>query len=470
MATTPPPRTSVCTPSAPRFGARFDPSPTRNSTQTRYDLRAHQTPPLPSSPSSANSTLELSLRKRSKSCKTNFTRASALTFSPPPSAHSSPKKRLTKITRTGSPEFESEVRDIHSNFVNPPSFSMSSDDSDFNSGPDSTMAKKAVLPTPAKTPKSKRYVPSGGLGATSRVLFSSHLDSVDELMPAPKKAKRSKKYAIYSMIGEDEEEDEDIEIFTDSKDRVPELDTSEDNPFYVAPDRKERQAKEAIEAVNKTKNKTYESARINYAVEKDIGMFYTFRGNKVFRRFNDEGSESDGNGSMDELNILNDGDIRRGVPREISRKSVQPRLLFPNEAQRRERAQADSSMANGDEMDEFAATPRQTRKHISDPSKDIHDDRHPSHDSADEFYTPASLPHVQTHEERIRHEEASSIARVHSPFDEFKRTKSAASSSSQNSSPEKTKGSRGSFVKGKKRAGSMSGVGGAAKKARKTGL
>ena len=55
-------------------------------------------------------------------------------------------------------------------------------------------------------------------------------------MPLPKK-KRAKKHQGFSLdsftdAGDAGEGDASISIFTDSKDRVPELDASEDNPFY----------------------------------------------------------------------------------------------------------------------------------------------------------------------------------------------------------------------------------------------
>jgi len=51
-------------------------------------------------------------------------------------------------------------------------------------------------------------------------------------MPAPKKHK--KKYAGFGLASFGEDDEEHIEIFTDSKDRVPEVDLSSDNPFYGA--------------------------------------------------------------------------------------------------------------------------------------------------------------------------------------------------------------------------------------------
>ena len=87
-----------------------------------------------------------------------------------------------------------------------------------------------MLPTPAKTPSRKH--PSAqneaNIAAIARNLF--HAD--DDVMPDAKK-KRAKKYSgltLDSFTAVDDEES--ISIFTDSHDRVPEVDGTTDNPFY----------------------------------------------------------------------------------------------------------------------------------------------------------------------------------------------------------------------------------------------
>lgn len=59
-------------------------------------------------------------------------------------------------------------------------------------------------------------------------------------MPVSRK-RRTKKHIGFSLDGTTEDDDKsvegNIEIFTDSKDKVPELDESEGNPFYVKPGR-----------------------------------------------------------------------------------------------------------------------------------------------------------------------------------------------------------------------------------------
>lgn len=85
-----------------------------------------------------------------------------------------------------------------------------------------------VLPTPDKTPRKTTNKSSAGLSFIARTLFPVRPENIDEVMPSPRK---KKSYAEFTLDGASAEE-EPIAIFTDSHERVPEVDTSEDNPFY----------------------------------------------------------------------------------------------------------------------------------------------------------------------------------------------------------------------------------------------
>ena len=92
-----------------------------------------------------------------------------------------------------------------------------------------------MLPTPAKTPRKKPPQPAA-VQAAARVLFPSRPDTDEEPMPNPRK-RRTKRHVGFSLYSSTEDDGEagsgnQIEIYTDSKDKVPELDPSEDNPFY----------------------------------------------------------------------------------------------------------------------------------------------------------------------------------------------------------------------------------------------
>lgn len=88
-----------------------------------------------------------------------------------------------------------------------------------------------MLPTPAKTPrKQPDGVTEANVRSVARNLFAGETD----IMPTPKKRK-SKKYTGLTLESfRAENVEAPIEIFTDSRDRIPEKDTTTDNPFYAA--------------------------------------------------------------------------------------------------------------------------------------------------------------------------------------------------------------------------------------------
>ena len=88
-----------------------------------------------------------------------------------------------------------------------------------------------MLPTPAKTPRKKQIQNKNSM---SRVLFPVRPDTVEEAMPTPRKNKRNKRNVGFSLDS-DAESEGGIHIFTDSQDKVPELDLNEDNPFIDRP-------------------------------------------------------------------------------------------------------------------------------------------------------------------------------------------------------------------------------------------
>lgn len=138
----------------------------------------------------------------------------------------------------------------------------------------------SMIPTPVKTPRKKSAQPVA-VQAAARVLFPSRPDTVEDAMPNPRK-KRNKRYvgfSLYSSMEDDSDmaSENQIEIYTDSKDKVPELDPSEDNPFYEKhvqtvgfPEpqnkkgSKKRKAEHSIDA----------SAEIEEAFNREEGMVY----------------------------------------------------------------------------------------------------------------------------------------------------------------------------------------------------
>lgn len=81
-------------------------------------------------------------------------------------------------------------------------------------------APNGMLPTPAKTPqKPPMNMEPGGAAMAMRNIF-------DDPMPS----KKGRKKGLFGF--EAEETAADISIYTDSQDRIPEIDNSADNPFY----------------------------------------------------------------------------------------------------------------------------------------------------------------------------------------------------------------------------------------------
>ncbi|KAK3945567.1 hypothetical protein QBC46DRAFT_277274 [Diplogelasinospora grovesii] len=202
-----------------------------------------------------------------------------------------------------------------------------------------------MLITPAKTPQKPPTEQSKAkVKAIARNLFHSE----DEIMPSPKKA-RTKKYTLDSFCADDEV-DEPIPIFTDSHERIPEVDNSTDNPFYVnntAPPpspTKRRSTRQTVTIPGEGK------VSVEEAIRREDGMLIVFRGKKQFRKFteNDEASASIRE-ALDETDGGLDSVVESRLRRPLTRSAVKPRLLFPA-------AKAEPDPKPIDEEDEEAET------------------------------------------------------------------------------------------------------------------
>jgi len=131
-------------------------------------------------------------------------------------------------------------------------------------------AASGMLPTPAKTPGRKHASAENeaNIAAIARNLF--HADH--EAMPDPKK-KRAKKYSGLTLDSFTALDDEaPISIFTDSHDRIPEVDDNADNPFYgaaAAPEPVKRRSKRSKVTIPGEGRTTVEEA-----TRRDDGMVY----------------------------------------------------------------------------------------------------------------------------------------------------------------------------------------------------
>lgn len=191
----------------------------------------------------------------------------------------------------------------------------------------------SMLPTPAKTPRKKDLRKVAELQSAARILFPERLEKVEDAMPN-KKDRRRRKLVGFSLdsSGEDDDSASRVRIFTDSKDKIPELDTSEDNPFIDRPQicRPPESRKNSGSRGRKPSVST--NPQIENAFNREEGMVYVFRGKKIFRRFTPDPDHP--NLSSEETEI--EGPASPPL-RASTRASVKPRLLFPTEKQLRER-------------------------------------------------------------------------------------------------------------------------------------
>ncbi|KAK3316357.1 hypothetical protein B0H66DRAFT_534611 [Apodospora peruviana] len=177
-----------------------------------------------------------------------------------------------------------------------------------------------MLITPAKTPqKPPTEQAKAKIHSVARNLFHPEI----EVMPSPKKT-RVQKYVFDSFSAEDEIE-EPIQIYTDSHERVPEIDRSAENPFYVDP------AAPPQPALRRSKRQTVAipgegNVSVEEAVGRTDGMVTVFRGKTTFRKFAQSGEVARGNGE-----VLDgaDGGLESVVESRFTRATVKPRLLFP---------------------------------------------------------------------------------------------------------------------------------------------
>ncbi|KAJ9352721.1 hypothetical protein C8Q69DRAFT_19913 [Paecilomyces variotii] len=324
MATTPPPPSpsKLRVPPAPRHGPKYDswePYGTRHSARIasqRASRDTHTTPP-PSSPE---------LRGQAGRMEEHKQRDMDVgTLSPPGSTFTSPRKKTSGRGKGVIPAYSLDNTELSSSDlfgsaqttrVRQPSFEASR-----------TTMTNGMLPTPMKTPRKKAVE---DVSSAARTLFPTASTSA--------RPKKSKKYSGFSLESFEEESTEThgkIEIFTDSRDRIPQLDESEENPFYKKPAAPAITETAAPRTSSRRKaNGSKRDKEVDNAIDRKDGMTYVFRGRKIFRKFDedvdmDSGDEDDD----DDLGLLAARpdliDESLTSVRPLTRSSIKPRVLFP---------------------------------------------------------------------------------------------------------------------------------------------
>nr|UBX54541.1 hypothetical protein [Aspergillus sp.] len=318
MATTPPPPSTLRIPPTPRHGAGYDqyePYSTRHSTRLasqRVSRESNSTPP----PSFPQSHLRTSPRKAKRQDNEHGT------LSPPGSGHASPRKQSNRSGRLVA----AHSLDGTSGLDGSDPF-VTAEPSGMNRGLQSfrpTMTS-GMLPTPAKTPRKKAV---GDVSSTARALFPPQSGS-----GSARKKKRYTGFSLDSFNDGEAQSTSAIQIYTDSRDRIPEVSKSEENPFYkqTEPITSTRTSKRRVENANRDKE-------VNEAIKREDGMVYVFRGKKMFRRFTDA-AESDAEDDDDDLGLLSarpdllDSSVLTDT-RPLTRSSIKPRVLFPTNNER----------------------------------------------------------------------------------------------------------------------------------------
>lgn len=107
-------------------------------------------------------------------------------------------------------------------------------------------------------------------------------EDANELMPKPRKIKMhspsrqatSNQFELYEEdLGISRNQD-DIDIFTDTNARVPEIDISDDNPF-LGSSRQETHERRRSKRTKKTPEQLIEEANMEEAVARGEGMVFT---------------------------------------------------------------------------------------------------------------------------------------------------------------------------------------------------
>lgn len=215
MAATPPGQITpdLEVPPTPLHGPMYD----DESPRTRSSARLRQKRSLEPSLSTTNNSSEVRLNKTPRSPR----RSGFQPYAEPHSPGLTPKRtsgRRVQIYSPSSPD---------SNFHDTQLFKRQANDSR-NLLSSATMTAEGSLPTPVKTPKKK---PVSKTSAAARALFQEP-QTIEELVASPRKSRKNKRFNGFSLESfRAEDTTGQIQIFTDSRDQIPESDSTKDNPF-----------------------------------------------------------------------------------------------------------------------------------------------------------------------------------------------------------------------------------------------
>lgn len=264
MDRTPSPPRRVRTPPAPLHGSKYDSyepfSPRRSrrvAAQHTSHLHPVPAPALAISPIHKRTTRDVTpTSSRSKP----IARTTHFALSPPSSPTSPAKMRSPRSSRRAQPN-DAAALDSDSDTVAPSSARRL-----FPS-----MAPQGMLPTPAKTPRKRALHTADSLGRTARVLFENRPATVEDAMPTPRKARSGKSALSLEGFAEEVESGSKIGVYVDSKERVPDREDEEVNPFVT----KRGKAKAKAKATKRVRKMDEKTEKMFEAAARDEGMIYT---------------------------------------------------------------------------------------------------------------------------------------------------------------------------------------------------
>ncbi|KAJ5722581.1 hypothetical protein N7488_000616 [Penicillium malachiteum] len=318
MATTPPPPSpsALRVPAAPLHGAGYDtfePYSTRSSARIagQRTSRSKETPPPPRFP-------ELRGEGQSMESPRKYRRVGERALSPGRLSNPSTNQTRGRLT----PFVHGSLADSLDTDSLTFNETQTSQSSIFSSS--SRISELHPLPTPAKTPSKKKM--SSNLSSTARTLFPSSkmsrnpqtpfsLNELDDKIPGPPGR---------------------IEIFTDSRDRIP-----------VAPPSPRRAIRDPGISLHGSPEITRRVTRSQVRVGKDNEMTFMFRGQKHTRRYVDVELEEEEDDPTDlglfagREHLMPDPSVLQNI-KPLRRKDIKPRVLWH---------------ANGDPVTPRSATP-----------------------------------------------------------------------------------------------------------------
>ncbi|KAL9112113.1 MAG: hypothetical protein Q9227_003490 [Pyrenula ochraceoflavens] len=434
MTSTPPLRSSVRTPATPRHGPMHDnyddlSLPSRFSSRLANKRQARDNHSTPAQDRSTSR----SARGAPLSTPTSSRRSSRASFthhpSPPHSAHFSPEKKSTHRARISSPNPSSSptLAELAPTAPVPSDPTKPSQTKFLSAG---TMGT-GMLPTPIKTPK-KKTVPD--VNATARALFRDQPVLGEEVAPSSRKGRQARKYngfSLESFSADDNDGQSQIRIFTDSKEKVPELDMSEENPFVDRRHVSQPSTKKVTAPSKRRKVSAQQQSNqeVEEALDKD-SVVYVFRGKKIVKKLPEESEESEETdlAGLDITQTFNSSDAPAPLRkvRPLTRRSIKPTRLFQTEKRIR-----DEKAAKEDEI-------------VTDLEEDLSDtlvkapEDKGNEDGATTSASTRTSPRSKskkTHAVEEDCEKTSKAARQPkqeaSPFDSWKRVKSSHSAPSK---------------------------------------